>query len=71
MQCENSIWCSSKIVILMLKQDIFRKIAFKIAKPVAGGIQDEEAEKAREEEKKKDVVKLGAPVKKEQKRSKC
>ena len=48
---------------------MFRKIAFKIAKPVAGGIQDEEAEKAREEEKKKDVVKLGAPVKKEQKRS--
>ena len=50
---------------------MFRKIAFKIAKPVAGGIQDEEAEKAREEEKKKDVVKLDAPVKKEQKRSKC
>ena len=50
---------------------MFWKIAFKIAKPVAGGIQDEEAEKAREEEKKKDVVKLGAPVKKEQKRSKC
>ena len=50
---------------------MFRKIAFKIAKPVVGGIQDEEAEKAREEEKKKDVVKLGAPVKKEQKISKC
>lgn len=32
---------------------MFRKIAFKIAKPVAGGIQDEEAEKAREEENKK------------------
>ena len=51
---------------------MFRKIAFKMAKPVAGGMQDEEAEKAKEEEKKKDVVKLGAPVKKnEQKKSKC
>ena len=51
---------------------MFRKLGFKIAKPVAGGIKDEEAEKAKEEEKKKDVVKLGAPVKKkEQNKSKC
>lgn len=50
---------------------MFRKLGMKIAKPVPGGISEAPETKAKEEEKKTNVVSLNKPVKKEKSRGGC